>query len=232
MFAILLSDVMDPFYKNITSFPTVVFTFFLLFCLVYWIIALFGLVDLDFLHLDGADGDLGIDGDPSSHDGMGNVGLLAGLFLKLGLTGVPFPIVFSILSVLSWFICYYAVHFIFPFVPGRLLEIVFGIPVFLGSLYVGAFLTSKIIKPLRPLFTAANQEVQKTIVGKVAIVRTTKVNKDFGEATVKDGGAGLIVKVRSFKEEEFERGDRVVLLEYVQAENIYKVISETEFNNE
>jgi hypothetical protein len=53
----------------------------------------------------------------------------------------------------------------------------------------------------------------------------------FGEATVEDGGAGLIVKVRAFKDEVFARGDKVVLLEYIEAENIYKVISEQEFSN-
>jgi len=138
---------------------------------------------------------------------------------------------FSILCAIAWFLSYYAVHLIFPFVPGRLLEYIVGVPIFLGSLYFSALSTAWLIKPLRPLFLAANQEVEKSIVGKVAIVRTTKVDKTFGEATVEDGGAGLIVKVRAFKDEVFARGDKVVLLEYIAEENIYKVISEQEFSN-
>lgn len=225
MFAIFASDVMDIFYKNITSFPTVIFSFFLILCFFYWIIAVLGLIDFDFLDFDLPDGDT----DFGPDHGADNVGVLAGLLLKLGLHGVPFPIVFSILTIIGWFICYYAVHFVFPYVPGSVLEFLAGIPILLGSLYLAALVTARIIKPMRPFFRAANQEVQKTILGKVAIVRTTRVDQTFGEASVDDGGAGLIVKVRSFNDEIFASGDRVVLLEYVPEENIYKVISEKEF---
>lgn len=227
MFAILVSDKMDVFYENITSFPTVIFTVFLILCFFYWIIAVLGLIDFDFLDFDLPDGDV----DLGVNDSLDNVNVLAGLLLKLGLNGVPFPIVFSIITVLGWLICYYAVYFTFPLVPGSFLEFIVGIPIFVGSLYLAAMITAKIIKPLRPIFRAANQEVQKTILGKIAIVRTARVDKTFGEATVEDGGAGLIVKVRSFKDETFARGDRIVLLEYVKEENIYKVISETEFSD-
>ena len=227
MFAILLSDAMDPFYENITSFPTVIFSFFLILSFFYWIIAVLGLIDFDFLDFDIPD----VDADMGTGDGVDNVGVLAGLLMKLGLNGVPFPIVFSILSIIGWFICYYVVHFLFPFVPGDLLEFIVGIPVFIGVLYVSTLITAQCIKPLRSIFQAANQEVQKNIVGKLAIVRTNRVDKTFGEANVEDGGAGLIVKVRSFKDEEFKRGDRVVLLEYSEEENSYKVISEDDFKN-
>lgn len=227
MFAILATDKMDVFYGNITSFPTVLFTILLILCFFYWIIAVLGLIDFDFLDFDIPDGDLEV----GVNDSLDNVNVLAGLLMRLGLHGVPFPIVFSIITLLGWFICYYAVYFLFPFVPGALLEFFVGVPVFVGSLYLAALITAKIIKPLRPIFLAANQEVQKTILGKVAVVRTARVDKTFGEATVEDGGAGLIVKVRSFKDETFARGDRIVLLEYVKEENIYKVISEAEFSD-
>lgn len=227
MFAILISDVMDPFYKNITTFPTVIFTFLIALCLIYWLGAVLGMVDLDIFGVEMPDGDADFGGD----DGLESAGLLAGLFLKFKLTGVPFPIVFSILCMIGWIICYYAVYFIFPFVPGRLLEIIVGVPILICTFYFSALITGRIINPLRPLFKEMEQNVQKKIIGKVAVVRTSRVDGSFGEAKVEDGGAGLIVKVRSFKEEAFERGDRVVLLEYIKEENIYKVISEKEFSN-
>jgi len=224
MFAFLMSDVMDPFYKNIVSFPTLVLTFFLFLCLFYWLIAIFGLVDFDFLDIDipDADGDINSGGE--------DVGLLGGILLKLGLNGVPFPIVFSILIAIAWFLCYYAVYFIFPFIPGRIFEIIAGIPILLASLYFSSLTTSRIIIPMRSFFLAANQEVEKVILGKVAIVRTKRVDKEFGEAKLDDGGAGLIVKVRSFNDNSYARGDRVVLLEHLKEKNLYKVVSEKEFN--
>ena len=46
MFAIFLTEGMNPFYQNIASFPTVVFTFVLLLTLLYWLVAILGFVDI------------------------------------------------------------------------------------------------------------------------------------------------------------------------------------------
>ena len=67
------------------------------------------------------------------------------------------------------------------------------------------------------------------MLGQVAIVRSSRVDRLFGEASFDDGGAGLIIKVRAMNDQVFKRGDRVVLLEFVAQENIYKVISEQDF---
>lgn len=226
MFAIFLSDKMDPFYAVITSFPTVIFSFLLIFCFLYWLVAVLGLIEFDFLDFDIPDNDV----DLNPNDSLSNVGVLAGLLMRLGLAGIPFPLILSAISLIGWFICYYICFFAFPFIPGKLLEVVAGIPIFFFVLYSSAWVTGKVFKPLRPIFKAADQDVQKQIVGKIGVVRTTRVDQDFGEANVADGGAGLIVKVRSYKEESFKRGDRVVLLEYDKIGHLYKVIAESEFN--
>jgi len=56
MFAILLSERMDPFYQNISSFPTAIFTFLLAVVTLYWVVAVLGLVDIDVLDFDIPDG--------------------------------------------------------------------------------------------------------------------------------------------------------------------------------
>lgn len=225
MFAIFLTEAMDPFYQNVTSFPTLLFTILLLLCIFYWLLAVLGVVDLDFLDIGTPDTDVDLD----VGDGVSSTNLLGGLLLKLGLNGVPLPVVITLISLFGWFICYYTVHLLFGFIPGSLLKFLVGIPVFAGTLFVSSLITALIIKPLRPIFKAANQQVEKVIVGQIAVVRTARVDKNFGEAVVEDGGAGLIVKVRSYNDETFKHGDRVALLEYVQPEHVYRVISEKEF---
>lgn len=215
MFAILLSDKMDGFYSIVTSFPTVIFSVFLIVSIFYWLISFLGVIDIDVL--DASDGDMGVNG-------------VAGLAMKLGLNGVPLPIIISLVSVSAWFISYYTVHFAYPFIPG-FYEPFAGVTVFVLSLYIATLVTAQVIKPLRKLFKQADQYIEKSIVGQVAIVRTGRVDKSFGEANVEDGGAGLIVKVRSYKDEVFARGDKVVLLEYLESENIYKIISESDFSH-
>lgn len=220
MFAILLSDQMDIFLHIIFSFPTVFFSFFLILSVAYWLLTLVGFASVEAF-------DLSVD----SAESVTSVNVFSAMLFRLGLNGVPITIVISLISLIGWALCFLVVHFIYPFVPFRWLQWLVGVPVIAVVLYLAAIITAVLIKPLRPIFIATNQEVQKQILGQVAIVRTGEVNRNFGEALVEDGGAGLIVKVRSYKDESFKRGDKVVLLEYIASENVYRIVSEADFHN-
>lgn len=223
MFAILLSEKMDPFYQNISSFPTVIYTFFLVLVVFYWLVAVLGLVDIEIL-----DFDLDVEGaNPDS--GLSNPDVLAGLMLRFGLNGVPVTIILSFIALFGWFLCYFAVHFTFPLLPSGFLQFIVGIPVLLATFYIAVMLTALVIKPLRTFFKNTNQDTTKYTLGQVAIVRTSRVDSDFGEAVLEDGGAGLILKVRATGDETFKQGDKVVLFEYIEQNNAYRVISEQEF---
>ncbi|MDH5619258.1 MAG: DUF1449 domain-containing protein [Gammaproteobacteria bacterium] len=228
MFAIFLSEKMDPFYQNISSFPTLIYTILLAVCVVYWAGAVLGFVDLDIIDLDLDSLDLsGADMNPDTPHTTPDV--LAGLMLRFGLVGVPVTVSISILVLIGWLLCYYAVHFLFWLIPGAFLEFVAGIPIFFASLYIAATITGVLIRPLRPLFQKATQETIKQVLGQTAIVRTSRVDTGFGEATLEDGGAGLILKVRTTGDDKFSKGDRVVIYEKLDDQNIYRVISEEEF---
>ena len=111
MFAVLLSDGMDPFYQNISSFPTLIYTILLVVCVIYWAGAVLGFVDIDIIDLDleGFDtsgADVGGDSSHSTPD------VLAGLMLRFGLNGVPVTVSLSIVVLIGWLLCYYAVYFL------------------------------------------------------------------------------------------------------------------------
>ncbi len=231
MIAILLTEGMDPFYQNIASFPTAVFTLLLAVCVLYWLSAVLGLVSVDVLDFDipesvGAE-DLNADSGASGPD------VLAGLMLKFGLYGVPVTVIVSILSLVGWLLCYYLVHFSLGYAPEWLAaswaRYVFGLPLLVGSLYVAVLITAQLIKPLRPLFLKSSQETVKYVLGQTAIVRTSRVDNDFGEATLDDGGAGLILKIRTAGDVRFVKGDRVVAIEKIAGTGYYRVVSEQEF---
>lgn len=227
MFAIFLTEGMDPFYQNIASFPTVIFTFVLLIVLFYWLVAMLGWIEIDVLDFDLPDG--GMDGGSASDAGMTNANALAGIMLKFGLAGVPVTIIVSFIALFGWFVCYYLVHFLLAALGDGWLRFIAGIPVFLVSLYAAVMITALVIKPLRHFFAKTPQETIKRVLGQTAIVRTSRVDESFGEATLEDGGAGLVLKVRAATGNSFVRGDRVVLLEYDPEGNTYRVISESEF---
>lgn len=224
MFAILLSSEMDPFYQNILSFPTVFFSVILIFCIFFWLVAILGVFDISFLDIPEPDFDVGGDADlPSTPDAV------AGIILKLGLNGVPLTVIISLITLFGWFISYYTVHFFYSYVPAGIIYYFVGVCVLVASLYLSALFTAQIIKPLRPLFKKMEQDVEKIVIGQTAIVRTSRVDNEFGEATLDDGGAGLILKVRSSGEERYKVGDRVVLIEYYKELNAFRVVSEKEF---
>jgi hypothetical protein len=228
MFAILLSEKMDPFYQNIASFPTAVFTFFLAICLLYWLIAVLGFIDLTVLDVDLPE----VDGSAGANQAdLSAPEVLAGLMLKMGLYGVPVTIIVSFVALFGWFVSYFAVYFLLSYLPDGILRYLFGLPVLLGALYAGVLVTAQVIKPLRPLFRNATQNTTKEVLGQTAIVRTSVLNNTFGEVFLADGGAGLILKARATGDQQFRKGDRVVLLEFLKDENLYRVISEKEFLN-
>ena len=96
MFAILLSDKMDPFYQNVLSFPTAVFSALLIFCVLFWLVAILGFLDISFLDISGSEGGVDVNGTPSTPDAV------AGIIL--GLNGVPLTTVITLITLIGWFI--------------------------------------------------------------------------------------------------------------------------------
>jgi hypothetical protein len=219
MFAILLNKGMDPFYQNISSFPTAIYTFALAICTLYWLLAIIGIVDLelDILEFDG------IESNASTAEA------LTGVMLRFGLNGVPVTLIISFLSLFGWLTSYYGVHYISPLLPQGIFYYIFGLIILLASFWFALLLTALVVKLLRPFFCKVEQQTSKSLLGKTAIVRTSKVTDSFGEVFLDDGGAGLILKVRAIDDQKFIKGDRVVLLEYVESRNIYRVILEQDF---
>lgn len=224
MFAILLSKGMDPFYQNISSFPTAIFTFILAICVLYWLLAVLGVVDIDMLDIDA---DIDLINEAATPNAM------AGVMLKFGLNGVPVTIIISFLSLFGWLASYYSVHYLSPLIPEGegLLYTLFRWVILILAFWFAVLLTAMIVKLLSPFFKKIEQQTFKNILGQSAVVRTSKVTTSFGEAFLDDGGAGLILKVRSSEDQTFSKGDKVVLLEYLEKENFYRVISEQDFTS-
>lgn len=216
MFAILLHESMNPFYENISSFPTVIFTVVFAVSLLFWLVAVLGVFDIEALDIDPGE----------------NFGSAGALLMKFGLNSVPLPIIITLISFFGWIICYSAVALLNPILPGRIVELAVGVPIFIASLYVSMLITAVVIKPLRTMFKKMEATSVKHVVGQTAVVRSSRVDEKFGEAILEDGGAGLLLRVRALNGEKFKKGDRVVLLEHEEASGIYFVASEEEFNNE
>jgi hypothetical protein len=229
------------------SFPSVVFTVLLGVVLVYWAFVMVGVLHigegsegaLDG-HIDGAtkgmlegavdhlggghadvgdigggDGDLDLDADDSG-------GALAAIMSALHLRSVPATVVFSFIITFSWLVSVVGMQLLTRLAPGLR-----GIPLSL-SVLVGAFalslpLTSLAARPLARVFAPRRAPVKSDFIGRTCVVRTGSVTAKFGEATLNDGGAGLVLRVRVEDGKQLGRGEQALIVDYDAERETYLV---------
>lgn len=200
---------MQTFLDIALSFPTVIFSALLAIAIGYWLLTLIGLLDAELLDLGGIGGE-------------GELGGISGVLLKFGLDGLPIALIVTGICLLAWVMCYFVDFLLLRQLSPGLLRTALGVLMLLVVFTAAIPLTGLALQPLRPLFANLAGPEAPSLLGREAVVRSPKVGPTQGEADLDDGGAGLILKVRS--NEEFTRGERVVLVEYLTDQNAYRVI--------
>jgi len=222
----VMANMFDELIRISFSFPTVVFTFLLCIMMGIWLITVAGLLDLDFFNID-IDVDIDTTG---AETGVGEA--LAGLLTSWGLTGVPLTISLSFFTLVSWATSFQLVYMGFDYIPGGPLTWLASAGVVLVSFVIAIRITVLVIKPMRPLFKNLTRTVEKTILGRIAVVRSSRVSDSFGEAIFNDMGADIMLKIRcEDSKNTFKKGDRVVPIKYDKATHTYTVVSENQFKN-
>lgn len=228
------------------SFPSVVFTVLLGVVLIYWAFVMVGVIHigegsegaLDG-HIDGATKGLlegaaehvggghggldhaGGDADLDAGDGEGG-GALAALMSALHLRSVPATVVFSLIITFAWLVSVVSMQALTRLSPA----LVGGLPslgVLLGSLLLALPLTSFTARPLRRLFAPKHGPAKSDFVGRTCTIRTGTVTAKFGEATLHDGGAGLVVRVRVEDGKQLGRGEQALIVDYDAERETYLV---------
>ena len=203
------------FITKISLYPTVVFTGLVMFVTLYWVVSLLGMTDMDTVELGESGSDVA---------NLTSTGFFTGLMLKFGLYGVPLIIILSLISLIGWVLSYLYTSFLHQYFDSGLLYYVFGTGALIFVLVISMWLTGIIISPIRKNIANIPKRNAANNLGKIAIVRTLSVTDKHGEAELHDGGAGLILKIRSDANASLlKQGDEVVLVEYLEAANTYRV---------
>jgi len=71
-----------------------------------------------------------------------------------------------------------------------------------------------VIRPLARTLKPVQATKRAQLVGKLCTIGTGTVTERFGEATLEDGGAGLVVRVRVEAGDKLGRGDQAVIVGY------------------
>jgi len=202
----------DSFLHAALSYPTGLLSALLGVVLVYWLLALIGLVDFE---SDGLEWQADVDASELS----GAAALLVGM----GLNGVPFSIAVSLVILLAWTFCCLAAMWVLPGDPGPAMQFVASTGVLFLSLAWGVLLTSRLIRPLRPLFVTHAATANVELVGQACVVLTGSVDENVGRAEVKQLGAGLNVRVWAPSPNAFKRGSTARITEYDAARGRYRI---------
>lgn len=202
------------------SFPVVLFSFLMVLAFAWLTLASLGLLGSETLDMPGS----GVDGVPP--------GALAAVLFKAGMADVPFVIILSLMAVMGWLISYFVQLLLLSRLAPGAPYYVLGVLVTVSVLVVAFRLTAAIVCRARPLMRRINGPVAPPLCGQVAIVRSAIVSRSKGQAALGDGGAGLLLQVRTDSANGFKRADRVVLLHYLAEEHAYLVISESELTGQ
>lgn len=203
---------MQEFLTVVFGFPTLPYSIVLAVAVLYWALAAFGLVDDGFGDA-GADGAL--HGDP--HDLQG----LSALLARWGLGGVPLMLVVTLLGFFAWIVTYFVHLFVLLPLPDLLRWAIGAVVALLAPLPAVPF-TAQLLRPVRRFLLRLRPVAQASLLGRTGVVASPKVDARSGHATFDDGGAGLVLQVRS--EIELQRGERIVLVEHVADQHHYRVV--------
>lgn len=206
---------MSEFLDQIVAFPTVIYTTLLGLVLLYWGFVILGILDVDVL--DGAEGvaeGLAEGAAEAAAEGAAEAGLgLAGLVHALKLRNAPVTVVLSLTVLSSWVLSFLAMVHVAPhigFIPTLVVQ---GL-VFALSPVLALPVTSLLVWPLGPLFRTHQGGRLQSFVGEVCEITTGKVTEGFGQATLSDGGAGLLVQVRCLRANELKKGSQALVVNY------------------
>ncbi len=201
---------METFFVVAFSFPTVVFSVLLCVAIVYWLISLLGMGDVE------TDGDI---------DAGGN---FSGLMVTLGLQGVPLPLVLTLLFLIGWLASYFIDLVFGSVIPAGLLHWLYAAAVIFAALVAGVLVTSIVVRPLRPLFRRAYlPPLQKRIIGTPCVVTSSTVTETTGRGEAHLDGAHLVLQLRSHT--PLSHRDRAVIIEHIPEKNAWWVVPESEF---
>jgi hypothetical protein len=221
------------------SFPSVVFTVLLGVVLVYWAFVMVGVIHIG----EGSEGALGdgagegleLGDGAGAHGGDGfdagdghaghdvadghdagdadGPGAIASVMHALHLRSAPATVVLSLIITFSWLVSVIFMQFVtrgFSALQGYWLS---GMVLFVAPI-AALPLTSLAVRPLASVFAPRRAPAKADLIGKTCIVRTGSVSDKFGEATLEDGGAGLVIRVRVDNGKQLGRGEHALIVDF------------------
>ena len=152
-------------------------------------------------------------------DGAGEGGLMD-LVAALRLRRAPVTVVVTLFALYGWFLSTGAMSMVAPALTWP--RALTGVVALLLVCVVSLLLTSLSVRPLERFFVTHQAKRGQDFVGQLCIVSTGSVDTRFGQATLADGGAGLILQIRC-EAARLSRGDQALIVGFDKDTGHYTV---------
>ena len=217
---------MSGFYELFeASFQAVnlAYTLLLLLVVVYWVIVMFGMLDLSSLDLDLDAGD--VDASAELPDGVDGIEaadsplVFDGLLEYFNLRRAPLSVMISFFALSLWMIGVAANQYLNK---GQSTALAFGI--FFGNVLLSAHIAKFACLPLVPVFTSLRKETSghRELMGSLVVVTSAHVDGEFGQVELQEEGAPITLLART-EGQVLNKGDEAVLLRKESDRDVYLV---------
>jgi hypothetical protein len=227
------------------AYPTVVLTVALGVCIVYWLFVFLGALDVNLLGAGEGAHDGAFEGAAKGateglagaakgavHQALGaskgaahthghdidGSGLLATIFSRKA----PVTVSLSVHLALAWLVSVLGAPLLAHLGLSGLVARAAETTLLLGALLVTLPIASLLVAPLAPFFALRKASSHRDLVGRVCTITTGTVDAQFGQAHLKDGGAGLLLHVRN-DGATLKRGDEALIVAWDESRESFLV---------
>jgi len=211
---------MTEFFHFIFTAPNIIATFILSFCVLYWLIVIVGIIDLDMIDID-VDVDADVDVDTDMTGGTeGGVAWFNKILHFFNLGRFPFMLWLTIVGIIAWFGTVMFNHTL------HIGSFLLGSVVFLVAFIAAVVIAKPLTYPLVKMFDALEKShVLKSVIGQIGEILYPNKNGQPGEAEITHEGSHIRVFVMpSSKEIVLIKNQKVLIITPTENDkNIYLV---------
>ena len=197
-----------------------VFTLLLLMVILYWIIVILGVLDVDLFQIDMSDIDGKLDMDMDAQGVGPSLSWSVLHFFHVG--EVPIMVLVSLLILSLWAGSVLGNYYYNPESDsGRALGIL------IVNVGIGLLVVKTLGAPLRPFYAMFTRDYNapKRVMGSLCQITTTQVtSSDMGQAEVKTKGAPILLNVLSKQDHRFAKGDEAVIVGKDKESGIHYIV--------
>ena len=209
-----MKELLDASLSGLNIIPTVLMAF----VLIYWIIVIIGVIDINTLDFDlDVEADVDVDVDMDGDVEVGGEGL-AGVLSFFNIGHMPFMIFLSFLVFPMWFLSILSAQYLGD--TNTLASAGILILVFIVSLFIAKILTTPIAKFYMKL---RKEDEAVDPMGKRCKVLLTVRSDSIGQAEIKANGTSILISAVTRDGVEIKKGEYALVIDYIKDGNHYLI---------